>query len=173
METEKQLGTQNKKPETTKRRGKFLLYAPLVIWIGVILFLGSGQGSMSRTSLFIRPLLEFLFPTAPEETLQFYHGVIRKLAHFSEYAVLALLACRAFANVSKGFIRTHFYSISFLLVLVVAATDEYLQSFEPTRTSSPYDVLIDVSGGVAVIGAIIVVKILGKRRRRDDSPEVD
>ena len=134
-----------------KRRGKFLLYAPLVIWIGVILFLGSGQGSMSHTSIIIRPLLEFLFPTATEATLQFYHGIIRKLAHLAEYGILALFAVRAFANISATFVREHFFVFSFLLVLLVAAVDEYQQSFQTTRTSSPYDVLIDAAGGAAAI----------------------
>jgi VanZ family protein len=129
-----------------------MLYAPLLIWIGVILILGSSQGSMTRTSLIIRPILEFLFPTAPEETLQFYHGMIRKLAHLTEYAVLALFACRAFVRLSRSSFRRRFYVLAGLLVLTVAGTDEFIQSFNPERTSSSVDVLIDLLGGVAAIG---------------------
>ena len=65
------------------RRALLLQYAPVVFWIAVIFFLSSDQGSMSQTSRFIRPLLEFLFPAAPEETLLIYHGYIRKAAHFT------------------------------------------------------------------------------------------
>lgn len=166
METDKQLETWNNKSETSNWRAKLWLYAPLVFWIGVIIFLGSGQGSMSRTSLFIRPLLEFLFPAASEETLQLYHGVIRKLAHFTEYGILAILALRAFSNIAARFVRDHFFAFSLLLVLIVAAIDEYQQSFQPTRTSSPYDVLIDVAGGAAVI--LLVWTVSALRHRKPD-----
>jgi hypothetical protein len=88
-----------------KRRERFILYAPLLIWIGVIFLLSSGQGASSRTSLIIRPILEFLFPAALPETIDFYHGVIRKFAHFTEYAVLGLLACRAFAKTHQASLR--------------------------------------------------------------------
>ncbi len=65
---------------------------PLVIWMAVILGLGFGEASMSETSRFIRPLLIFLFPNAPEATIAVYHGLIRKSAHVTEYAILAFLS---------------------------------------------------------------------------------
>jgi VanZ family protein len=139
------LETRNQKPKS--RREQIILYAPLFIWIGVILFLGTGQGASARTSLIIRPILEFLFPTAPEETLQFYHGIIRKCAHLTEYGVLGLLACRAFVTLSAATLRKYFYILAVALVLIVASADEFNQSFNPERTSSPIDVLIDLSGG--------------------------
>lgn len=133
-----------------KRRGRFIRYAPLFIWIIVILGLGSGLGAANETSRIIRPLLEFLFPDALPETLTVYHGYIRKFAHFTEYAVLAFLAYRAFRSWRP-------FRFSFLLVVVVAITDETNQSFINTRTASPYDVLLDISGGVAMLFAIWLV----------------
>ena len=128
-----------------------MLYAPLLLWIAVIFFLSSGQGSSGRTSLIIRPILEFLFPSASEETLLFYHGVIRKLAHLTEYAVLGLLACRAFRNLSRR------YLFALGLVVLVAALDEFNQSFNPLRTGSAWDVAIDVSGGIVAIALTYLV----------------
>lgn len=125
-----------------------MLYAPLLIWIGVIFFLSSGLGASTRTSIIIRPLLEFLFPAASAETINYYHSIIRKFAHFGEYAVLGLLACRAFAASHQDSIRKFFYLLSVGLVVAVAASDEFNQSFNPDRTASPIDVLIDVGGGV-------------------------
>ena len=129
----------------SERRRWLTAYAPLLLWIGMILFLGSGQGSMTRTSLFVRPLLEFLFPSADEATLQIYHGYIRKSAHIVEYAVLGFFAMRTFTATRMRAL------LALLLTLSVAVLDEFLQSFDPSRTSSPYDVLIDLSGGVAAI----------------------
>jgi VanZ family protein len=140
-----------------KRRERFILYAPLLIWIGVIFLLSSGQGASSRTSLIIRPILEFLFPAAFPETIDFYHGVIRKFAHFTEYAVLGLLACRAFAKTHQASLRRFFYLAAILLIFAVAASDEFNQSFNPERTASPIDVLIDVSGGLAATAFYYVV----------------
>lgn len=132
-------------------RGRILRYAPLFLWIGIVLFASTGNASMSQTSRFIRPLLEFLFPNTPEETLVIYHGYIRKSAHFIEYAILAFWASRAFANSLKPFLQKYWFLVSFLVVLTVASIDETNQSFNQTRTGSPYDVLLDCTGGATMI----------------------
>lgn len=127
-----------------------MLYAPLLLWIGVIFFLSSGSGSMEQTSRFIRPLLEFLFPSAAESTLQLYHSYIRKSAHFTEYAILGVLAARMF--ITLNFPKSPL--ISFALCAAVAGLDEFNQSFSQTRTGSPYDVLIDCLGAAFGIGLV-------------------
>lgn len=162
MEAE-QLETRNEKPETNQRREQFMLYAPLFIWIGIIFFLSTGQGSMSQTSRIIRPILEFLFPTASEETLLLYHGLIRKLAHLTEYAILGFLAARAFSLSSAAVLSRSPYVLAGALVVLVAFLDETNQSFNPARTGSTFDSLIDISGGFF---AIILFYFLTLRRAR-------
>lgn len=139
-------------------RGAIVAYAPLIFWIGVIFFLSSDQGSMSQTSLFVRPLLEFLFPTAPEETLQIYHGYVRKGAHFTEYAVLAFLAIRACSMSSLDVVRRTRHLLPLILVAFVAAIDELNQSFEASRTGSVGDALLDIFGGVVIIAGMWAIK---------------
>ena len=135
-----------KRIKETNRSERFLLYAPLFLWIGVIFYMSSSSGSMSQTSRFIRPLLEWLFPNTPEDIITIYHGYIRKFAHFAEYALLAFFASRAFSRSSK------FWAISaFLLVVLIASLDEFNQSFNTARTGSIYDVLLDVAGGLTII----------------------
>jgi VanZ family protein len=102
--------------------------------------LGSGAASMSETSRFIRPLLEFLFPNADADTLYLYHAAIRKLAHIFQYGILGLLAHRAFSALKRPFVLALCY------VAVVAITDEVHQSYDPSRTATPFDVLIDLVG---------------------------
>jgi VanZ family protein len=162
------------KPETRdqklkSRREQIILYAPLFIWIAVILFLGTGQGASTRTSLIIRPILEFLFPNASFETIAFYHGIIRKLAHLTEYGVLALLACRACARSSNTSLRKYFFLAAVVVVLLVATTDEFNQSFNPERTSSPVDVMIDLAGGLT---ASLLFYFFTKRRNQAPSLSV-
>jgi len=124
-------------------------YAPLIVWTLVILGLGSSVGSMNETSRFIRPLLEFLFPSATPEWLTFVHGIVRKFAHLFEYAVLGFLAVRAFGTLIRTPVTTALFALG--LAAAVAMLDEFQQSFEPSRTSSPVDVLIDLAGAAAAI----------------------
>ncbi len=144
--------------EKLNGRRRFFRYAPLIFWIGVVLFASTGSASMSNTSLFVRPLLIFLFPDAPEETLQFYHGFIRKLAHLSEYAILAFWATRAFYGSTIEILRKYPFVFAFLLVVSVASIDETNQSFNAARTSSIYDVLLDTAGGALMILIFYSVK---------------
>lgn len=120
---------------------------------------------MSETSRFIRPLLHFLFPNSPEATIDLIHGYIRKSAHLFEYAVLAALTARALAESSAAVLKKYSYALALLLVLIVASIDEFHQSYEPSRTSSPYDVLIDVTGGAIAIAIVYVTSTVFRRRR--------
>ena len=78
----------------------------------------------------------------------------RKCAHVSEYAVLSLLLWRALGSVPA--LRTKTF-IVFGAVLVgcavVAASDEFHQTFVKSRTPSGRDVLLDVTG--ALLGVLI------------------
>lgn len=83
------------------------------------------------------------------------HLITRKAAHFVEYAILGLLAARAFRASPRLAIRRRWFLISVSLIVVYALIDEYHQSFVPTRTGSVFDSLIDIAGGLT---ALMVVK---------------
>ncbi|HEX8264410.1 MAG TPA: VanZ family protein [Pyrinomonadaceae bacterium] len=128
-------------------RGRFGRYAPLIFWIIVIFIASSETGSMSNTSRIISPLLEFLFPNISEIQLTAIHGYTRKAAHLAFYFILGALAARAFSSSLKNLLRRNWLPISFALIVAVASLDELNQSFLASRTSSIWDVLIDVCGG--------------------------
>jgi VanZ family protein len=132
-------------------RGRIIRYAPLIFWIGVILFASSTAGASKNTSIIIRPLLEWIFSTASPETITTYHNYIRKSAHFTEYAILAFFASRAFWNSSVQILRRFWFVLAFLIVFAVASIDEYNQSFNVLRTGSFYDTLLDSAGGLTMI----------------------
>lgn len=142
---------------------KIWRYAPLFIWIGIIFYLSSSQGSMSQTSRFIRPLLEFIFPQSPEEFYLSAHAFIRKFAHVAVYFTLACFAASAFASSSKDFFKKFWYLAALAIVLIIASLDEFNQSFNALRTGTPRDVLIDFSGGTT---AILLIALLRKIFRR-------
>ena len=140
---------------SNKWRGRLILYAPLILWIGVIFFLSSSFASLPGTSRFIRPILVFLFPDASAETLLLYHGYIRKFAHFAEYAILAFFAARAFYNSYVDALRKFWFAASMILVLFIASGDEIIQAYIPARTGSAWDVLIDLAGGFAMLAFLV------------------
>lgn len=136
--------------------GRFMRFVPLLLWIGVIFYASSDNGSMTQTSRFIRPLLEFLFPNSPEETITIYHGYIRKLAHLTEYAILAFFAMRMFWLSTKSYLQKYWYLFAFGLVFLVASIDEFNQSFNSNRTGSVYDVALDSLGGLIMIAIFAI-----------------
>jgi VanZ family protein len=132
-------------------RGRFFRYAPLLLWIGVIFLLSGGLGAASNTSLIIRPLLLWLFPDITEPSIREVQFLVRKVAHFTEYGILACWALRAFKNSSVAVLKDRRFLFSLLLVIVIAAADEFNQGFIASRTSSPYDSLLDIAGGLSAL----------------------
>lgn len=106
---------------------------------------------MSETSRLIGPMLKFLFPSVSPETLSLFHGFIRKSAHVIEYAILAFLAVRALSRSSIVPLLRYRFILSLVIVAVVAALDELNQSLNTTRNGSVWDVLLDISGGLAAV----------------------
>ena len=128
-----------------------LRYGPVLFWIGLI-WLASTQGfSSGNTSRIIRPLLLWLFPDIAEPQIATVHVVTRKAAHFTEYAILAFLARRAFISSGRSFIQRNWFALSLVVVIVVAVLDELHQSIVPSRTGSIYDSAIDIAGGLTVL----------------------
>ena len=99
----------------------------------------------------------------PEETLQIYHGYIRKFAHFAEYSALAFFASRAFWSSSIEIFRRYWFIFAFGLVVCIASIDEYNQSFNSARTGSIYDVLLDCLGGLTAILLLAAFHIFRKK----------
>ena len=132
-------------------RGRLRRYGPVVAWACFVLFASSSNFSAPNTSRVIRPLLLWLFPGMPESSLAHVHFLVRKAAHFTEYALLALLAARAFRTSGRASLRRGWWAAAFALVALVALADEYHQSFLPSRTGTIYDSLLDMAGGATAL----------------------
>lgn len=144
-----------------RRRG--WRYGPLLLWIAFISFASTGEFSAANTSRIIRPVLLWLVPNITEAQLVTIHFLTRKAAHFTEYAILAGLASRAFVTSSYAFVTRRWFELSLLLVGTYALLDEFHQNFVSSRTASIYDSLIDISGGVTVL---LIYWVYGKRSKK-------
>lgn len=82
--------------------------------------------------------------------------IIRKLAHFSIYTLVGVLIM-AFVSTYKLLLWKKF-SISIIVGLIYAISDEYHQSFVPGRSAEIRDVLIDTTG--VIFGIIIIIVII-------------
>jgi VanZ family protein len=152
------------RPQTRARTtSRLWRYGPLLAWAAFVLFASSANFSASNTSRIIRPLLLWLIPNITEPSLLRVHFFVRKAAHFTEYALLALFAARAFRTSGLAAVRHSWWLAAFALVAAVALTDEYHQSFLPSRTGTIYDSLLDMTGGATALAALAL--LLSARRR--------
>jgi VanZ family protein len=108
-------------------------------------------------------LLIWLFPQISEERIAVFHFLVRKVSHFSEYAILGFLAARAFSSSSQRLLRNYWLQATIILIVSYALLDEFHQSFVSSRTASIYDSLIDIAGGVF---AILCFAHLKSRKRK-------
>ena len=139
---------------------RFWRYAPLVIWMAVIFAASTGALSGANTSRVLGPILRWMIPHISEAQIEIAHFILRKAAHFTEYAILALFAARAFVTSSHAALRRLFFQVALTLVVVFSVTDELHQSLVATRTGSIYDSFIDIAGGLT---ALTVFTLLRRR----------
>lgn len=147
----------------------FLIFLTL-FWIFVIFgFSGENSNASSQTSSRVtEALLNFFikdFNTMDEAEqhalIKKFDPPIRKLAHFSEYAVLGLLVSLTF--VCQGFKQKRLFSLSILSCAFLASADEIHQFFVPGRACRFTDVLIDTSGSALGILFITAAVLLFKK----------
>jgi VanZ family protein len=105
----------------------------------------SDLGSGDNTAGIFVWIVSALFPWATPAQIDLAHVLIRKFGHLTEYAVLAALW---FRTLHRG--RRVSSAASALAALTIsvswAITDEFHQSFVPSRTASSFDVILDTTG---------------------------
>ena len=138
-------------------RANFLSdWLPAIGWMAVIFAASTDIMSAEHTSRFIGPFLHWLNPQVSAATIARVQLIVRKGGHVTEYALLAVLLCRALRGGARKFAWSY-AAVALVIASVWAASDEYHQSFVPSRTASPIDVMIDICGatiGLLVYGAL-------------------
>ena len=138
-------------------------WIPVVLWAACISWFSTGAFSAQSTNSYIDPLLRRLFGELSPEGFRFAHTIIRKSAHFIEYAVLGILMSRALTEPGAPIPRRIVVK-TIAYCALYASLDELHQTFVPSRTGSPYDVLLDAVG--ATVGTLVFTLV----RRRQNAP---
>jgi VanZ family protein len=143
-------------------------YGPLVAW-AILIFIGSGNVLSAAHTSILLPIIKWLFPSASPEFLLVVHFLIRKAGHLTEYAILATLGARAFRHSSHQALRRNWFWLTLSLAIAYALSDEFHQSFVPSRTASIYDCLIDTAGAFIAL-LVLRLKTPKPRKLRLGSP---
>lgn len=157
-QTNRDLGAQAR----SRRRWTLAFVAWLALCWGHSLMSGDiSSFESSRFVFLVRPFFELIGITS-EQTMTFF---VRKGAHFTEYAILAvLLRGLAHAWLGKGW---RAWAVTLLGVILIPICDEFIQTFVPGRSGQFRDVLIDISGGLTgLLLATIINHFLERRRAR-------
>jgi len=99
----------------------------------------------------IKPDYPSLSRTEQENYYNNVHLFVRKTAHFTEYAILAVFCFLFLSTFQNG--KNYKIKLTILFCLIFACLDEWHQSFISERTPQVLDVLIDTSG--TIIGVVI------------------
>ena len=124
-------------------------WLPVLIWFGVIFAGSTDIFSTEQTSRYLVPFLRWLDPQISSSTIATVHFALRKIGHLTEYAILAALLWRALRSAEnlRAKMSTLFVGV-WVACAIFAVSDEFHQSFLASRTASPHDVVIDISGAV-------------------------
>lgn len=153
---------------------KTLPWFAVFVWMAVIYFFSAQTGTMSgdTSGSITRWLVEHIYigfnnlaADEQEAIMAVIHTIVRKGAHFSEYAVLAVLVSNAIRVYTPKRLFKWLIPIGFSAVY--ALTDEIHQYFVPERACRLFDVAIDTSGAAFGTALFLLIHyILYKTKRK-------
>lgn len=129
------------------------IWAPAFLGVGIIALESTVMMGAAETSGPLRKVWEFLFGSVSDGRWELVHHYIRKAGHFTGYGLVSALFFRAWYLSmplrTKGSRRFRACVYALMTTALLASSDEYHQGLIPGRTSSPHDVIIDMSGALA------------------------
>jgi VanZ family protein len=120
-------------------------FGAIVLWIGLIFSLSTASFSSAQTEPFITSLYSHVMPWFGALRIETADLLIRKLAHLSEYFIFGIMVSYVLRKRS-GLTTVNQISLAIPFGIVYAISDEWHQSFVPSRTASTMDVLLDTLG---------------------------
>lgn len=136
----------------------------LLIFQMLFIFAMSSFGpdsSNAQSNFFVDLISNFVpiksSPQEPNFDLKTIIFLVRKTAHFTEYAILGILFYLNLRHHSSQKQSPKLFALAILFSALYACTDEFHQLFIPGRTGQPFDVLVDTLG--ATFGCLVVLAV--------------
>jgi len=129
--------------------------------MAMVLVASTDTFSARNTGQILHDVLVWIFGQVNAATFGLLHFLVRKSAHFTEYAILSALWFRALRVHLSSLWRVRWALVGLIVSLSVAILDEVHQSFVPSRTSSARDVALDFCG--ALFAQILIWYALRRR----------
>ncbi|HEU5235075.1 MAG TPA: VanZ family protein [Terriglobales bacterium] len=155
----------------------FRFWIPVFLWLGIIAVESFGLSS-SVTGGWLLKLLRWFHVHLSWQAFQELNHILRKTGHFTGYGILCVLFFRAWFHTlvsrsritrasSASLVANALHSIrvrcallAVNMTLITAILDEWHQAFDPRRTSSGWDVALDVTGGIIfLLFGLFVLKL--------------
>lgn len=137
-------------------------YVPVLLWAGVITLLSTSEFHAGFTYRLIGALMRWFVPDVSAATLRDINAVVRKLAHVTEYFLLAMLVWRALRRATAELWRRRWALGTLAAGVVFAGVDELHQLFEKGRGSSLRDVGFDSLGVLLALAVLYTRTRLGR-----------
>jgi VanZ family protein len=147
-------------------------WIPALLSILVIAFESTALMSAQNTSRWLYPAWVHFFGPTSMDHWAYVHHLIRKTGHFIGYGLVSVGFFYSWRQTLRRIAMPHWTlwrrasALAVGCTLSIAIADEYHQSFLPTRTSSPVDVCIDLSGAVAAqFLLLLIIQLLSRAFR--------
>jgi VanZ family protein len=134
------------------QKSKVLAWLPTLVWLAMIAFFSTDTFSAEHTGSILERIIRAVYGNLSPEHFRLLHMFVRKAAHFTVYGLLSLLAFyswRATLPRRAPWVFT-WCLLALLVTLIAGSSDEIHQMFVPSRTASPYDVMLDMMGAIFV-----------------------
>jgi VanZ family protein len=127
---------------------KLLSWLPTLLWLCLLAAFSTDTFSAEHTGSILLRIVHVLYPRITFDQFAMLHFFVRKMAHFTFYGMLSVWAYYSWKTTlpsSKNW-TFRWCALALAVTLVGGSLDEFHQSFVPSRTASPRDVMLDVLG---------------------------
>ncbi len=147
------------------------IWLPVAFALLIIATESTDTFSAANTSSWLRPIVERWSGPISDVHWAWYHHLARKCGHFVGYAFVCLTFLRAWLLIlgrrldltfQQWLVTANVYAVA--SAMCIAGSDEFHQTFLPSRTGKLSDVLIDTSGGIVLCSLAALARAIAAPR---------
>lgn len=139
-------------------------------WAAYIFLMSTGDFGGDQSESVLAELLRVSHLGVSAGSVRILNGILRKLSHLIEYAILALLLYRSAGWRDNLRTKAHLATWCIVVSALYSCTDELHQLFVPGRKASLIDCGIDTAGAAVAMLIVYVSAVLKARREALHSP---